>query len=104
MKMQLSRGVAFGTISKDVMCSSSLSVTAKCLYALLATYVNHGSRSWTVSRGRLASDLGLSVATIKRALRELEQEGLIARQRHWREDGSEGVATTTLLDFIAVYK
>lgn len=100
--MKIARGVSFGTVSKHVMCSD-LSTNAKVLYALLCTYADHGTRSWTVSRRRLAADLGVSLDTVKRALSELQAAGVIERRRQWKPDGSEGVAVTTLRDFVAIH-
>jgi DNA-binding MarR family transcriptional regulator len=100
--MEIARGVHFGTVSRSIVVSSSLSKNARLLYVILATYADRNTRSWRVSRARLASDLDASEATVKRALRELEGAGVIVRQRH-RAGGREGVATTVLHDFVAVY-
>jgi DNA-binding transcriptional regulator PaaX len=80
------------------MTSPDLTVMAKTLYGVLACYVDNDTRSWTVSRKRLASDLGVSEATVKRALRELQEAGVITRQRQRKEGGKEGCAVTTLCD------
>lgn len=36
----------------------------------------------------IASDLGLSRSTVKRALDDLCREGLISKRQRWRENGS----------------
>lgn len=101
--MRIARGVQFGVVSKEVMRRPDLSPQAKALYALLTTYASQSSRSWSISRRRLAQDLGVSVDSIKRYLTELEGHSLIVRQRQYREGGGERVAKTVLRDFLAVH-
>lgn len=45
----------------------------------------------------IASDLGLSCSTVKRALKELERTGWIQRQPRYRENGSSTSNLYTIL-------
>lgn len=37
--------------------------------------------------GTIARELGLSVSTVKRAVNDLEREGVIRKKQRWRENG-----------------
>lgn len=101
--MRMAKGVRFGLVSASIVRDPALSRNARLLYAVIATYATQETREWTISRRRLANDLGVSVDTVKRALGELTESGVLVRERQHREDGREGVALTRMRDFVAVY-
>lgn len=76
----------YGIVPSVVMRNPNLSIGAKALYAYLMTYVNsEQARSGDVkawpSRDRMMKELGLSVNTLTKYLRELKDAGLIEVQQ-----------------------
>lgn len=57
------------------------------VYMYLKHRTNAEGRCWPSVR-TIAKDLHLSRATVQRALRELQQDGWIAAESRWRENGS----------------
>ena len=57
------------------------------VYMYLKHRANAEGRCWPSVR-TIAKDLSLSRATVQRALRELQQDGWIAAEPRWRENGS----------------
>lgn len=101
--MKMGPGVKFGVVSAHVLRNPDLSVRSKALYCLLATYVDNDNREWTISKRRLANELGCSVETVKRGLAELTDLGYLTRVRRVNDKRTEVVATTRLMDFVAVW-
>ncbi len=66
---------------------SELSHRARAVYMYLKDHADSQGRCWPGIR-TIAAELNLSRSTVKRALDDLYQEGLISREPRWRENGS----------------
>jgi DNA-binding MarR family transcriptional regulator len=60
---------------------------AKLVYIYLHDRMDSQRIAWP-GLSRIAADLSLSRSTVKRAIRDLEQTGYIAREAAYRENGS----------------
>ena len=69
--------------------------TAKAVLVCLADYADADGCAWPAIR-RLMGEVQCSQSTIQRALRSLEEVGLVNRRRHERQDGGETSARYTL--------
>lgn len=70
----------------SIYSDDSLPHRAKTVYMYLQDRMDGQRQCWP-SISRIAADLRLSETTVKRALRELEQQGYINRYRRKRENG-----------------
>jgi len=66
---------------------SDLNHRARTVYMYLKDHADSQGQCWPGIK-TIASDLGLSRSTVKRALDDLCREGLISKERRWRENGS----------------
>lgn len=66
---------------------SDLNHRARTVYMYLKDHADSQGQCWPGIK-TIASDLGLSRSTVKRALDDLCREGLIAKKPRWRENGS----------------
>jgi len=66
---------------------SDLQHRARAVYMYLKDHVDADGTCWPAIK-TIAAELQLSRSTVKRALGELCREGLIAKERRWRENGS----------------
>ena len=64
-----------------------LSHRAKIVFLYLKDHADAEGRCWPGIK-TIAADLELSRSTVKRALDDLCREGLISKERRWRENGS----------------
>lgn len=62
----------------------ALSVLAKALYCLLDSYADEQGVCWP-SNARLMSDLGISLAALKRAVHELQETGMYSAEQRGRK-------------------
>jgi DNA-binding MarR family transcriptional regulator len=69
----------FGIVDADVMQDPALSLRAKGLYGLLATFAGRDRRCFP-SITRLAELSGVDRRTIERTLKELEEKGYVKRE------------------------
>ena len=60
---------------------------AKLVYIYLHDRMVSEKKAWP-GLGTIAKDLSLSRSTVKRAVKDLEQAGLIRKEPHFRENGS----------------
>ena len=60
---------------------------AKLVYIYLHDRMDSEKKAWP-GLGTIAKDLSLSRSTVKRAVKDLEQGGLIRKEPHFRENGS----------------
>ena len=60
---------------------------AKLVYIYLHDRMDSEKKAWP-GLGTIAKDLSLSRSTGKRAVKDLEQAGLIRKEPHFRENGS----------------
>ena len=60
---------------------------AKLVYLYLHDRADKDGKAWP-GLNTVAADLSLSRSTVKRAIRDLEQAGLLKKQPHHRENGS----------------
>ena len=67
--------------------SSDLNHRARTVYMYLKDLADAKGCCWPAIK-TIAADLGLSRSTVKRALRDLCQAGLLEKERRWRENGS----------------
>ena len=88
----------FARLSHLIVTDTELSDGAVRLYARLLYYARQDVRCWP-GRQRLADDLGVSKATIKRRIAELVDRGLITRERR----GMHKTAITWIEDLATVY-
>lgn len=66
--------------------ASDLSHRAKSVYMYLKDRADSEGRCWPAIK-TIAKELGLSSSTVKRALDELCQAGLLTKESRWRENG-----------------
>jgi biotin operon repressor len=69
--------------------------TRKAVLLLLADYADEKGRAWP-SQGTLAETLEMSERTVRTAIKELVEAGIISRKARWRDDGTRG---TDILKF-----
>lgn len=67
--------------------ASDLSHRAKSVYMYLKDRADSEGRCWPAIK-TIASELGLSRSTVKRALDDLVRAGLLRKDPRWRENGS----------------
>ena len=60
---------------------------AKLVYIYLHDRMDSEKKAWP-GLGTIAKDLSLSRSTVKRAVKDLEQAGLIRKEPHFRDNGS----------------
>ncbi len=60
---------------------------AKAVYLYLYDRKDRENKSWPGIK-TIAEDLSLSRSTVKRAIKDLENAGLIRKEPHYRENGS----------------
>ena len=70
----------------DVYGDRDLSARTKTVCLYLHDRANSEGESW-YAIGTIAADLGLSRSTVKRALDDLCQAGLVTKETRWRENG-----------------
>lgn len=71
----------------DPIYHSQLRHRARAVYLYLKDHADSQGQCWPGIK-TIASELGLSRSTVKRALDDLCRAGLIARTPRWRENGS----------------
>ena len=66
--------------------SSDLSHRASSVYMYLKDRADRDGKCWPAIK-TIARELGLSSSTVKRALDDLCQAGLLTKETRWRENG-----------------
>ena len=96
--MQLSdeRDFWFSHLDICVMQDKSLSFAAKGIYALLTTYMDVKSRSWSVKIKTLSETAGISERQVRYAVKELKEKGYIKVDTVFRE-GHQCASKYTLI-------
>jgi Helix-turn-helix domain len=89
----------WGTVAASVMRRPGLSVAAKAVYTVLATYTDRHGWSW-VRQDTLAADLGRSRAWVHAAVAELEEQRIISHDRQFIE-GRQRASRYRLIDGLA---
>lgn len=69
----------FGMVSRKLMTDPDISVRDKGVYAYLTTYADSVTNELTVSINKMAAELGITQATVKRSLKTLEDKNIIVR-------------------------
>jgi hypothetical protein len=72
---------SFLIVAKDTLANKNISTTAKLLFAQLCDHRNRRTGQCNPKRRTLGSELGVSVATIKRALGELRTAGFLTSRK-----------------------
>ena len=96
MNFQDSRDFWFSHLDIQVMQSKSLSFYAKGIYALLTTYMDIRTRSWSVKAKTLAETAGISERQTRYALKELKDMGIITIEAVYK-DGHQKASIYTLI-------
>ena len=71
----------------DTIYTEELPHRAKAIYMYLKDRSNRTGECWP-GINTIAADLGLSRSTVKRAIRDLTQRGLLKKEQRYRENGS----------------
>lgn len=71
----------------DKLYKSDVPHRAKLVYIYLYDRMDKERKAWP-GLNTIAGDLSLSRSTVKRAVQDLEQAGLIRKEPHFRENGS----------------
>ncbi len=71
----------------SIYADEGLSHRAKMVYIYLKDHVNKESTCWP-GINTIASGVSLSRSTVKRALDDLVQAGLVTKEKRWRGNGS----------------
>ena len=74
----------YGQIPKLVMCDKRLSVTAKSIYAYIASYAGGGNQAFP-GTVRMCSDLSISRETFYKHFKQIEDAGYITRTQEIAE-------------------
>jgi DNA-binding MarR family transcriptional regulator len=87
----------FGTVSGRVAFDPTISPSAVRVYVVLVMYRNREDSTCFPSNDTLQRATGFSAATVKRALSELQERGVIHRSPRF-VDGRQTTSLTTLTD------
>ena len=71
----------------DPIYHSELNHRARAVYMYLKDHADSRGQCWPGIK-TIASELGLSRSTVKRALDDLSRTGMVVRTSRWRENGS----------------
>lgn len=71
-------------IANDLFRRPDLSFNAKAIYGFMRSH----REGWEITTKRIADDFGISGATVRRALKELEDVGYIVREQARSKDGA----------------
>lgn len=96
MQFRDNRDFWFSHLDIQVMQHKSLSFYAKGIYALLTTYMDIRTRSWSVKVKTLAETAGLSERQTRYALKELRNMGIITVEAVYK-DGHQKASVYTLI-------
>lgn len=72
----------------DFLYQAELPHRAKLVYIYLYDRMDKERKAWP-GINTIAKDLSVSRSTVKRAVRDLENAGLLRKEAHYRENGSE---------------
>lgn len=81
---------------ESIYADTELSHRCKAVYIYLKDRGNTSGACWP-GINTIASHLGLSRSTVKRAIRDLEQKGLVRRNPRYRTNGSHTSNLYTVL-------
>ena len=95
------RGQRWGRVAAAVLTNPGLTMQAKAVYALLATYADDTSRECHPRQQTLAEQLGCSIDTVQRKLTELIDAGLVEVHPRFRGDGGQSHNDYVLTDDLA---
>ena len=85
-----------------VLCDKTLSQSAKFIFSILCIFATTNNRGVWPSNETVADIAGVSVATVKRAYKELEARGVIARlERFDEKDGGQTSSYTRIVGYNA---
>ena len=87
----------FSCIDIDVVRDNNLSVTAKYVFTVLCTFVTVNNRGCWPSNDAVAEAAGVSVPTVKRAYKELEERGVIARSTRYNQGEGQTSSYTKIV-------
>ena len=96
MQFRDNRDFWFSHLDIQVMQYKGLSFYAKAIYALLTTYVDIRTRSWSVKAKTLAETAGISERQTRYALKELKDMGIITIEAVYK-DGHQKASVYTLI-------
>lgn len=96
MQFRDNRDFWFSHLDIQVMQHKGLSFYAKGIYALLTTYMDIRTRSWSVKVKTLAETAGLSERQTRYALKELRNMGIITVEAVYK-DGHQKASVYTLI-------
>lgn len=96
MQFRDNRDFWFSHLDIQVMQYKGLSFYAKAIYALLTTYVDIRTRSWSVKAKTLAETAGISERQVRYALKELKDMGIITSEAVYK-DGHQKASVYTLI-------
>lgn len=89
------KGLPFAQVANDIIRNPKISESARLLYVVMASYANTQRRNGITGRRRLAEDMGKSMDSITRLLRELEAHGVIEREPRYEELAGGGRRRTS---------
>lgn len=87
----------FGTVTGDVAFDPTVTGPMARVYLVLVMYRNRDSDQCYPSNETIGKHTGMSLATVKRVLRDMVQAGIIKREDRF-VDGRQTTSVTTLLD------
>lgn len=97
------RSGSWGRVSARVMQNPRLSMQAKAVYGLLASYADDGNRECHPRQSTMAEQMDCSVDTLQRHIRALEDAGLVEVVARFRPDGGRMNNDYVLLDDLGTH-
>ena len=85
----------FARVDVNVVRDKELSITARLIFTVLCTFADKDKRGCWPDNESVAETAGVSVSTLKRAYKELEDRGVIARNT--RFNNGQQISSYTLI-------
>ena len=79
--------IGYGRVYKSMVCNPDLSPPAKAVYAYLAAYAGESDSAFPGPK-RYKTEMGMSVKTFKKYIKELKEAGYVIVETRLRDDGS----------------
>ena len=95
--LRSSKDYWFACVDVDVLRDKGFSPMAKFIFAVLCTFAGFDSRGCWPSNDAVAEAAGVSTSTVKRAYKELESRGVIARSGRINTDGGQSSSYTRIV-------